>query len=215
MFYLTMIDKQTIFISGYEGNMYKTTDGGIIWKNYDFGSEYLKKIIMLNSQNGVIIENPTTIFMTFNGWESYNTFKFDSMFTAYSPKSLTISDLAMPSENVIIGIAQRVPNVVIFKSIDKGVNWTIRKGPDSCNRFFFLNEKLGWAIGGKVGAGLIGYQQKSFIYITLDGGETWDLIFDSLFYKDCIGFLFNINFKNSNEGIAVGSTGTILLTFDG
>lgn len=121
----------------------------------------------------------------------------------------------MPSENVIIGIAQRVPNVVIFKSIDKGVNWTIRKGPDSCNRFFFLNEKLGWAIGGKVGAGLIGYQQKSFIYITLDGGETWDLIFDSLFYKDCIGFLFNINFKNSNEGIAVGSTGTILLTFDG
>mgnify|MGYP003380260401 CR=1 FL=1 len=53
MFYLTMIDKQTIFISGYEGNMYKTTDGGIIWKNYDFGSEYLKKIIMLNSQNAV------------------------------------------------------------------------------------------------------------------------------------------------------------------
>lgn len=121
----------------------------------------------------------------------------------------------MPSENVIIGIAQRVPNVVIFKSIDKELIGQLEKDLIVVTVSFFLNEKLGWAIGGKVGAGLIGYQQKSFIYITLDGGETWDLIFDSLFYKDCIGFLFNINFKNSNEGIAVGSTGTILLTFDG
>jgi photosystem II stability/assembly factor-like uncharacterized protein len=78
----------------------------------------------------------------------------------------------------------------------------------------FVDQQEGWLVG-----------EYSNIRHTVDGGKTWDSQHESLLdelvkkggSKDVMtmGALFRVNFFDKNHGIAVGASGTVVMTDDG
>lgn len=90
----------------------------------------------------------------------------------------------------------------LLKSID-GQNWQQSPTPlqSNLNSVFFLNDKLGWAVG-----------HDAAIVKSNDGGATWSL---QQFLPELDKPLFDIVFNDEQNGIAVGAYGMFYRTTDG
>ena len=88
-----------------------------------------------------------------------------------------------------------------IKTVDGGANWTSLDVPvtsdERLDALFFLDTSTGYVAG-----------QTGKIYKTINGGTSWNILFDST------AELKDIVFLNVNTGFAVGSKGTILKTTD-
>lgn len=84
-----------------------------------------------------------------------------------------------------------------------GENWQQGNVPvqSTLTSVFFLNEKLGWAVG-----------HDSTILHTTDGGLNWLV---QQYLPELHRPLLDIYFKDSSEGIAVGAYGQVFRTLDG
>jgi photosystem II stability/assembly factor-like uncharacterized protein len=85
----------------------------------------------------------------------------------------------------------------------EGVNWQQTNVPvqTTLTDVFFLNEKLGWAVG-----------HDATILHSQDGGLTWQV---QLYKPELEKPLLNILFKTPLEGIAIGAYGLLFRTTDG
>lgn len=148
------------FATGRHGEMMKTTDGGNTWNRIPFQGAYISNTSMYgvhfeNSEIGYATGARGRIIKTTNGGQTWTS------------QSLNYNDVNQIKffENGV-GYAQSGGD--FYKTTDYGDNWFLAGKVDHynyCKGFFFVNEEVGYSIGG----GVIGD-----IFKTIDGGVTWN-----------------------------------------
>ena len=85
-----------------------------------------------------------------------------------------------------------------FKSVDGGLTWSqVNSGiTTDIKSLYFINENTGFTCGNG-------------IYKTVDGGQSWNRIYDPYYNFN------SIFFRDAMTGYACGAAGTILITVDG
>jgi hypothetical protein len=115
-------------------------------------------------------------------------------------RSIRLVDLAFPSNSsgVATGVyleEKKNPKPVVVTSSDGGKTWAMVE-VDDIGRMFFLNQRLGWMIGGKG------------IYRTTSAGQTWERISRQKGILD-------LHFLDENRGFAVGVEKQFIETVNG
>ncbi|MEQ9439642.1 MAG: YCF48-related protein [Cyclobacteriaceae bacterium] len=189
---------------------YKTTNGGIKWKNIGPPVEGIKttKFDFIDDKKGYAIVGGSTrtsgssgsVYKTEDGgstWskvsESFEEFKGLNLNAEYFREGLYTIDFV----NEDIGFVSGGYNLDrVFKTIDGGKTW--KHSEDiSFRHIQFLNLQLGYGLA---------YRR---LYRTLDGGQTWNIVFE--IDEDITSF----HFVNDSVGYFVGEASLIYKTMDG
>ena len=155
------------------------------------------------------------ILFTEDGWDTWQTIELDNIF--YVP--ISINNFWFFSLEHWGFISNRADDASKFYyTYDKGKTWDYYKLWDlidtkECflSNVFFVDEKLGWIVGGK--KNYKGDQRVDAIFKTTDSGHTWELNY--LQENFPVFGLNDIAFKDDMNGIAVGAWGKILRTTNG
>ncbi len=180
----------TGWMSGSNGKIYGTNDGGQSWSvQYTGDSSSFYSLFALDSRTVWAIGNGGTILKTGNGV---------SWHTQSSQIGNHLSGIYFLNANLgwICG-----DQGIILKTSDGGVSWETRANPSTNKLYdvFFTSENEGWAAG-----------DHGTLIHTSNGGETWVLQ-----NTGTGSHLHGIHFLNSTKGFAVGSLGTVLKTTNG
>jgi photosystem II stability/assembly factor-like uncharacterized protein len=182
-------------------NVYKTIDGGIVWHKCN-----LPGGTSASSLTGIHAVSAKEVWVV--GTESYRTIDGGQTW-----KQLPFSG------NMIFVLPRRFVwalSNVLWKSSDGGNSWREIKFAKDVVRglgngdLFFLNDRLGWIVGGRREGDLPDGRQTSAVLVTFDGGETWTRI--SEIPNSLLTAVF---FMNERIGWVAGSDGTVLKTSDG
>lgn len=74
----------------------------------------------------------------------------------------------------------------IYRTLDQGKTWTLlKRTPYPIRSIIFVNEKIGFAVGGNY------FSTVGGIWISKDGGETWDLDLDTSSEIKGIDFIYD------------------------
>lgn len=113
-------------------------------------------------------------------------------------KSLLLDATRAGSRMVVVGERGHV-----LTSDDQGATWTQSKMPTraTLTGVFFLNDKLGWAVG-----------HDEVILRSEDGGASWSLTHSA---PDKEQPLLDVWFKDADNGFAIGAYGAMLKSSDG
>ena len=152
---IQFIDSTTGWIRG-DSKIYKTTDGGVTWREASDNSPFgLRNFFMKNANEGLLVGANGAIAQTSDGaitWKSVGEipqrFYRDIHFI-----------------NDTIGFA--VGNGVLAKTINGGKKWTSQVLDNNYYDLFFVNDTHGWMVGDKNPGFVNG------ILATTDGGQTW------------------------------------------
>ncbi|TLU68055.1 hypothetical protein FE810_00105 [Thalassotalea litorea] len=124
-----------------------------------------------------------------------------TQFSELSPlaKNSLMLDITSVGEQKLIAVGERGH---ILTSVD-GLDWQQKTVPtvSTLTRVFFLDDKLGWAVG-----------HDSVILKTEDGGESWAI---QMYAPELERPLFDVIFTSPKQGVAVGAYGRFLRTEDG
>jgi len=178
-------------IAGRSGDIiFKTTNGGKIWKSQFFGSNgggTTRAVYFLDENIGWTCGIDADHYTT-DGGENWSL--------SYFPGNTCIFFI---DQNTGWNTADNTQsNSGIYKSTDGGISWT-PKSTQPSSSIFFVNANIGWAVGAS-----------GNILKSTDGGETWN--------PKTSGTTSDLNcvkFYNSNLGMCVGNAGTVLLSTDG
>ena len=99
----------------------------------------------------------------------------------------------------------------IIHTTDGGATWTVQQnlGSQEILQLFFINENMGWAVGGFYD--LLSGSYGRVIYNTTDGGNNWNVQYNMTFQAE----LNSIYFIDSNTGYADGGSGIMKTTNGG
>jgi len=183
------INPQVGWVIGSRGEIFKTNDGGVSWKQPStITSSGLRCVGFANAAKGWVgtLRAANFLFMTTDSGKTWN--RVDNI---PEPKPQGICGISVVNENIVYasGLYGGAPRVI--KTTDGGVAWKekiLSNTRRDVQGIGFYNEKLGWEGGWS-----------SPTYETTDGGETWQQA----------GFGFNVNrfrFLNDTLGYAVGQT---------
>lgn len=173
------------------GGVWKTTDGGLTWTKQTTAlfnnpiDSYTSFVHFWDASNGVTggdTENGTfEIYTTSNGGNNWNR-----VIGANIPPSLV-------REMGYVGVTSVVGNIFwfgtsagrIFKSIDKGLSWTVTQTPSTdfnlgLDRFTFSDANNGL---------FMDHNNTTTLYKTTDGGNNWTSITTPGFYKTNIAYI--------------------------
>ena len=173
------------------GGVWKTTDGGLTWTKQTTAlfnnpiDSYTSFVHFWDASNGVTggdTENGTfEIYTTSNGGNNWNR-----VIGANIPPSLV-------GEMGYVGVTSVVGNIFwfgtsagrIFKSIDKGLSWTVTQTPSTdfnlgLDRFTFSDANNGL---------FMDHNNTTTLYKTTDGGNNWTSITTPGFYKTNIAYI--------------------------
>ena len=169
------LDSLTAWVSGfdslYQGILFKTTNGGVTWINQYNTSFYSNNVHFFNASEGILLCDPDNNLN--NTFATYYTNNGGTSWTRTTgPNSVT-------GEYGIQGIYSSYGNTLwftstkgkIYKTIDKGQNWTVYKIDSSdyvVKTVTFYNQNYGIATINN------GYTSK--LVRTLDGGISWNKI---------------------------------------
>ncbi|MBK9099684.1 MAG: T9SS type A sorting domain-containing protein [bacterium] len=172
------------------------------WQKYlRVSSSRLEDIQFIDENHGTVVGLNGTIVKTNDGGETWNA--------QYSGTTYALSSVCYVDTNIgtIVGSMG-----TILRTTDGGANWVNQSIVDtmSLQTVYFSDENIGTAVGWV----LENFQSKALILRTTDGGENWN-IQNQLSGTGSDPALFGVYFKNTNEGIAVGSYGMVLTTTDG
>ena len=218
---VTFTDLQNGFAVGDSGTVLKTNDGGISWLSIPSGTNLaLMKISFINVDNGWIVggrkdeywnEGDSSIILhTSNGGDTWETYeKINKSF---------LEDVFFIDNNIgfIAGVA--VDSIgshhsLILLTNNGGNSWTSNYdtlGP--IRKIQFINLNTGWILMSAPAM----YGRNSTIYKTEDGGMFWTINLANQAGGSHGGgdpAVFDIYFKNANEGIAIGDV--VYRTTDG
>jgi hypothetical protein len=161
---------------------------------------------MLDSMNGIIGSMPQSVYRTTDGGNVWRALQLpDSM------RSFTINDIALPTLNTVIVMMAEGDTWVTVRSDDAGATWAIYPGAPNMLRLHFIDSLEGWAVG--VDRDTNSYKGKDVVYHTTTGGRVWDLQLHKKI-EPSYG-LFDVDFVDRLNGIAVGGVAKILRTTDG
>jgi len=178
------------------GKVFKTTDGGNNWSEYNCGINiWLNDIYFSDLLNGWLISYGYDggIFKTTDGGMTWTDVSpsFENYFTCM---------------NFINGTVGWFCGTEIYKTTDAGGSWqqlTSFGGTKSIIEIQFVDESNGWCCAYNFTL------NKNEILKTNDGGVTWSTQYSTDIY------LRSLHFIDNNVGSTVGSYGGILITSNG
>ncbi|WJS93068.1 YCF48-related protein [Flavobacterium johnsoniae] len=178
------------YIVGDNGYVLKSENSGAEWTSVTTGFTGKFNTVNVISKDVVIISSDNTIVKTIDG-------------------GLTWKQLIIPNVKVnktffttsLVGHAV-CNNGTILKTKDGGVSWyktaTDNVIPSNYFTVYFINENIGFAS-----------REHSYLYKTVDGGETWTNV------KGSLPAFYTFSFLDENVGYAGGEHGAIFKTIDG
>jgi len=194
----------------------RSTDGGKTWietrtNHYDTVVGY-RDVRMYDDKHGVI-SGGYNMIISHDGFETWDSVKL--------PERLSIICMDIVSQySINLMAATASPfNQRFFRTSDGGLTWFEYSFPDPLPEFYairnmkFLDSLFGYVVGGaKVGQGATTSDR---IFRTTDGGESWNLILDTLMPFPPRYGLTNLDILDKNNAIFVGMGGKIYWTHDG
>lgn len=185
------------------GQIWKTTNGGITWiKQFDKSTIYFRSIGFLDSLCGIAGNLGTDefggqtdtnlIYRTTNGGNSWNSI---NNFIGTKPRG--VCGLSVINDSVIYGVGRVRGPVFFLKSTDKGISW-VTKNMDQyaldLMDIYFTSVDSGFIVGGN---GTINQNSYGIILQTTDAGDTWTNVFTSSQLGE---WCWKIDFPSKNVG---------------
>jgi|GEM_PF-3118262 len=175
--------------------IYKTTNGGSSWTNYEalsFPYTFLNSLDFFDDNYGCAVGSSGVFLLTTNGGNTYS-----SGTIAGSP---SLNSVKCISSSIYIAVGNIENNSIIAKTTSGGADWTTSSlGATIFNDIYFINSNTGW-IAGTSGK----------IFKTTDGGANW-----SSQTSGTTNSLRDVFFINDQKGWACGDNGELLITSDG
>lgn len=188
-----ILHPDTVFISGNEGLILRTVNGGTNWVTVNSeASLQLWGLHFVNSFTGYTCGSTGRIMKTTNGGLNW--------FNLTSPTATALSSVYFINENTgfISGSA------LALKTTNAGANWQNMNAPfisgfENFREIYFFNENLGLYVS-----------DAGRIVKTTNGGANWTLVNSGTTQS-----LFGVKFINAQTGYACGNSGAIVVTSDG
>lgn len=233
------IDENEGWVVGWS-SIYHTSDKGNTWEKQERPSMFgdLTDVFFINHDTGWIVGTYRTVLKTVDGGKNWTKI-MNSLADNMCFYSVAFTD---ELHGCAVGGEMMFDNGFTMTTNDGGYTWTNTSPPDSdgFQRIIFADSNTGWVCGWrgsllKTRDGGNTWIDKSNIYFnslddiyffnenngilfagnyvrfTFDGGETWD----STGYIGTTSYVSRFTSWDSNEGIAVGSYGTMTKTMDG
>lgn len=197
------LDENNGFTTGDHGATFKTTNGGITWDQIFFQNGFIYD----TSMYGIYFQDSNIGFATGARGRIIKTINGGATWTQHSVTYDDFNDIKLLDNGV--GFARTRNNY--YKTTDSGDNWSYISSVNHfsfCNGSYFVNENVGYSIGGG-SSGISGD-----VFKTIDGGITWSQLninvdegLNSVFFiNENIGFVsggFNQRkvMKTTNGGL--------------
>lgn len=193
---ISLVDKDTIYISGEDHSVFKTINGGEIWKKVfkgSGGSSIATQVFFVNAAIGYLLGGSMRLYKTSDYGKTWIDLNVSTEFQ-------NVSFIYFTSENVGYGVR----DCELLKTIDGGITWS-QKRLSKCSVYksiFFIDENSGYLVGSS-----------GTILRTNNAGESWTVLneFPSNLTNSN---LESIEFINNDIGFVVGQK-EILKTYDG
>ncbi|WP_310380570.1 T9SS type A sorting domain-containing protein [Flavobacterium sp.] len=204
---ITAVSSSTAWISAFldtgttNGGIWKTTDNGATWNKQptalfnDAVESYANFVYFWDANNGIAQGDPESnefeIYTTTNGGANWTRVPGanipDLIFTDENPDPIIVDLVGEYGYNNLYTV---VGNTIwfgtdrgrIFKSVDKGLNWTVATSPSSD----FGNDRFTFSDANK---GLLMIYNPPKLHKTTDGGATWNPITTTGFYNTDIAYI--------------------------
>ncbi|MCF8412885.1 MAG: T9SS type A sorting domain-containing protein [Melioribacteraceae bacterium] len=161
----------TGWVIQFEGNIYKTLDGGSTWVTQLSKSGLnLRSIVFADDNYGWAgtLTVGDILYETTNGGESWSSIHH----RIPDEVPYGICGLSAPDENTIYGVGRYSGPAILIKSTDKGKTWKsigMSKYAGSLVDVHFFNSSFGIVVGG---SGVFP-NTKAIVLVTNDGGNSW------------------------------------------
>lgn len=197
---IAALNKDTIYVSGQDLSVLKTTDGGNKWivlREGSYGNRNTSKVMFVNSSLGFLLgDGMEEFFKTTDSGKTWTKLQMDLNFQGVTSLYFTSADTGYAS----IGNGHSGP---ALKTTNGGVTWTTITIPVNWpfNSVVFSDKQTGYMVGNL-----------GNILKTEDSGVTWQI--QNQFPSSLTNSnLVSVDFINQEIGFAVGNT-DILKTID-
>ena len=189
------LDDEFGVVSGGNGILVKTNDGGQTWVNLNVGTNHsFLKTFVLNQNEFFISRNK--IYKTNDKGESFD------VLGDFSDSGGSISSMYFFDSNE--GVINKGSN--LYKTSDGSQTWNlVYNQAEFANKIVFISNNIGFFFGGKTN----GYESVGELYKTFDGGSNWEKI--NISTSD----ITSMYFLNANVGFASNYENQVLKTQDG
>jgi photosystem II stability/assembly factor-like uncharacterized protein len=190
---LSIASRDTIFLSNYSGQLFKSDDGGHTWNQLGINVAPLRAFCFPNSRVGYVGSAESTIYKTEDGGISWR--KVDS-------SNLSLGIVGINFANADTGyVCKEFDSVLVTH--DGGKTWASATSYQQASVIDIVNDTLTY-VGGEDG----------LIARSGDGGRTYTSVTPPNGFKD--GYeIYALAFVAPDTGFAVGLLGRILKTTDG
>lgn len=199
---ISAINKDTIYVSGQDLSVLKSTDGGNKWvvlREGSYGSRNISKVLFVNSRLGFLLgDGMEEFFKTIDSGKTWAKLQMDLNFQGVTSIYFTSADTGYAS----IGNGHAGP---ALKTTDGGVTWATITLPVSWgfNAMMFTDKQKGYMVGSL-----------GNILKTEDVGATWQI--QNKFPSSLTNSnLVSVDFINQEIGFTVGSTDILKTTDSG
>ena len=186
-----------------QGNIRKTTNGGVAW-NVQLPGSTMNSLTLYDvdfiSTNAGWAVSDTNVIKTVNGGASWTKYGFGVPTNVALMKSL---DFVNSSTGWACGYYGR-----ILKTVDGGATWTVQNSGTNgwLYKIRFLDGNTGWCCG-----------EDRCMLKTTDGGANWvkQTVPTNIYFPEDGFDLWDVQFLNASTGWAVGDQGFVMKTVNG
>ncbi|TLX74330.1 hypothetical protein E9993_12635 [Labilibacter sediminis] len=203
---LHVVNENCIWLSGTNGTILRSIDGGISWCDCSILAEKendFRNIHAVDSLKAFVvgIHNPAIIYSTIDGgkkWTGVDTIYGENIF--FNSMKFTSPDKAMALSDPMDG------KFLVMQSNDGGMSWS-KTGtmPDALSlesNFAASNTCIEYLPSGHAWFATGG--EKARIFYTKNNGLNWDVVNTPIMANNEIQGIFSLAFKDSLHGVAVG-----------
>lgn len=183
-----------VYVIGYDGKMLYSDDLGLTWNFRQLRFEAYKAISLRNNDNPVAIGGISFDrgdIMELNG---------DGGIRNHEIVDYELNDIAFTGD----GRAYRCGYGTIQYSTDSGRTWNWTKFKNDNYSAIAVRDERIWVCG-----------REGSIVRSIDGGQSWERLRNGTYIGEKKYRLNDIEFRNADEGFAVGEKGVVLYTRDG
>ncbi len=196
--------KQLIVIACDSGRILRSPDAGYSWQMVQIPTnDWLISISMPDSLFGICTTITGEVFRTTTGGMFWDRLSVSDSLRLYGCR-----DVSCSSDRTALILSTR--DRCVWRTDDGGTQWRKLGVAEQCNRIISIGTDTAWAIGSPLTGN--GDQRRNIIRRTIDGGNTWQSQIDSV--APTTRGVWAVAFRNTMQGLAVGSAGLIYRTRD-